>query len=110
MNSRKGLPAFAAALAMIFGSALASAHNGIEHITGTVSAISSTSVTVKNVQNESVTVLLDHSTTFTKNNVKASWQELKVGEHVLVNAKDNAQDKLVGITVRWGANAAAHPE
>jgi hypothetical protein len=105
MNSRKFLPAAALAFAMLFGSAIASAHNGIEHIMGTVSAISDKSVTVKNAQNENVTVLLDHATTFAHNNAKASLKDLKVGEHVVVNAKDNAEDKLVGVSVRWGANA-----
>jgi hypothetical protein len=107
MNNRKAIQSFAAAVVLLLGSAVASAHNGIEHVMGTISAISDTSIQVKTVKNANVTVLIDPSTTFSNNDTKTSLKALKVGERVVVNAKDNAQDKLVAVSVRWGANSTA---
>jgi hypothetical protein len=91
----------------MLGCVIAFAHKGIEHVMGTVSAKTDTSVTVMTVQHTSVTVLLDHSTTFSNNDATASLADLKTGERVVVNAKDNAADKLVAISVRWGAKSTA---
>jgi hypothetical protein len=55
---------------------------------------------LKTVKNVSVAVLLDRSTTFSNNDAKTSLKALKVGQRVVVNAKDNAQDKLVAVSVR----------
>ncbi len=95
------------AAALIAAPVIGLAHDGVEHVMGTVSALTKGSITVKTTKNENVTVLLDASTTYSRNDVKAALADLKVGERVVVNAKDNAADKLVGISIRWGANSTA---
>jgi Cu/Ag efflux protein CusF len=99
------------ATAMLFlVAALAFAHNGVEHVMGTVAAIADTSITVTTVKHTPVTVLLEPATIYTFNDAKASLKDLKVGERVVINAKENAEHKLVGVSVRWGANSSAHTD
>ena len=85
------------------------AHNGIEHVMGTSSAGSATSVTVETPKHTKVTVLLDPSTTYSFNDKKASLADLKLGERVVVNAKET-DEKLHGVSIRWGANSTAHAD
>jgi len=92
----------------MLGPAIAFAHNGVEHVMGTVTAVTDTSVTMETTKHTSVTVLLDPSTTFSNNDAPASRKDLKVGQRVVVNAKENADKKLVGVSVKWGANSTAH--
>src|SRR5258708_23316415 len=108
MNSKRSIRAVIAVFALMLGSAIAFAHNGIEHVMGTVTAVTDTSVTVDTTKHTSVTVLLDASTTFSNNDAPASLKDLKVGQRVVINAKENTDKKLVGLTVKWGANATAH--
>jgi hypothetical protein len=108
MNNRRGIQTIVAAAALILGPAIASAHNGIEHVMGTLSAKSDTSVIVETVKHTKVTVLLDPSTTFNWNDRSASLKDLKVGDRVVVNAKESADEKLHGVSVRWGAGSTAH--
>ena len=108
MNSKRNIHSVIAILALMLGSAIAFAHNGVEHVMGTVTAVTDTSITVDTVKHISVTVLLDPSTTFSNNDAQASLKDLKVGQRVVINAKENADKKLVGVSVKWGANATAH--
>jgi hypothetical protein len=94
-------------LALGFTSTLAFAHNGVEHVMGTLSAKSDSSVTVETVKHTKVTVLLDKATTFNFNDKSASLNDLKLGERVVVNAKEGADEKLHGVSIRWGANSTA---
>ena len=87
--------------------AAAYAHNGIEHVMGTLSAKSPASVTVETPKHTKVTVLLDAATTYSFNDRKASLDDLKIGERVVVNAKESADEKLHGVSIRWGANSTA---
>jgi len=97
-----------AILALLIACAGAVAHNGVEHVMGTVTAVTDKSITVETVKHESVTVLLDPTTTFSDSGKPATLKDVKAGMRVVVNAKDNAQDKLVGVSVKWGAGASAH--
>ena len=99
---------FLATVALTLGSAAAFAHNGVEHVMGTVTAVAETSITVDTMKHTSVTVLLDDTTTFSNNDVAASRKDLKIGQRVVINAKENADKKLVGVTVKWGAASAEH--
>jgi len=108
MNSKRSIHSVIAILALMLGSAIAFAHNGVEHVMGTVTALTDTSITVDTTKHTSVTVLLDPSTTFSNNDAVASRKDLKVGQRVVINAKENAEKKLIGISVKWGANSAAH--
>lgn len=108
MKSTRMMQSVIAVLALTLGSITAFAHNGVEHVMGTISAITDTSVTVDTVKHDSVTVLIDGSTTFTNNDAQATLKDLKVGQRVVVNAKSNPDKKLVAVSVKWGANSTAH--
>ena len=98
-----------AAAALAIGT-LAFGHDGIEHIRGTVKAVTPASVTVETLKHTAVTVLMDPSTTYSNNNAKAALHDLKPGEQVLINAKEGTDEKLHGVSVNWGASAAAGHE
>lgn len=105
MNNKRSLYSVFAVLALVLGSATAFAHNGVEHVMGTITAVTDTSLTVETPKHTSVTVLLDSATTFTNDDAQASRKDLKVGDRVVVNAKENAAKKLVGVSVKWGAKS-----
>jgi Cu/Ag efflux protein CusF len=93
--------------ALMIGPVTAFAHNGIEHVLGTVTAVSSASITVETLKHTSVTVMVDGKTIFTHKDEKASLKELKAGERVAINAKETAAKALVALTVKWGAASAS---
>lgn len=107
MRINKAIPAIAAAFVVTLGATFALAHNGIEHIMGTLSAKSDTSVTVETPKHTKVTVLLDKSTAYNFNDNAASLNDLKPGERVVVNVKDDVNDKPHAVSIRWGANSTA---
>ena len=109
MQKNRIVSVLAAAL-LTFGAASVWAHNGIEHVMGTLSAKSDASVIVETVKHNKITVLLDHSTTYSFNDKNASLNDLKVGERVVVNAKEGTDEKLHGVSIRWGANSTAHAD
>ena len=109
MNKRS-IHSVLAILVLTLGSAIAFAHNGVEHVMGTVTALTDTSLTVDTVKHTSVTVLIDSATTFSNNDAQASRNDLKVGQRVVINAKPNAEKQLVGVSVKWGASSAAHDD
>jgi Domain of unknown function (DUF5666) len=100
----------AAAAALMIGSVLVFAHGGMEHVMGTVAALTENSITVDTIQHKQVSVLLDPSTKFTHNDGQATLKDLKVGDRVVIHAKPNAEKKLIGVTVKWGAGSAAHAD
>jgi len=106
MNRRKSVGAFIAMAVVMIGSAIAFAHNGIEHVMGTVTAVTDKSITVDTTQHKSVTVMVDASTTFTNKTDKGSLKDLKVGERVVINAKEGADHKLQAVSVKWGASGS----
>jgi hypothetical protein len=105
MNRKLTTQTIFAIATLVIGCALAFAHNGIEHVMGTVTAITDTSITVQTPKHTAVTVMLGSATTFTHKDVKATVKDLKVGERVVINAKEGADQKLLGISVKWGAGA-----
>src|SRR5947209_7098893 len=92
-----------AVLVLTLGLAAAYAHNGVEHVMGTVARVTDSSITVDTVKHTSVTVLIDASTKFSRNDAQASRQDLKTGDRIVIDAKENQDKKLVGITVKLGA-------
>ena len=80
------------------------AHNGMEHVMGTVKTMSANSVTVETAaQNpQTVTLALLPSTKFVKSGATASLADLKVGDRVMIEAKENRSDKLEAVTVIFG--------
>jgi Cu/Ag efflux protein CusF len=108
MNRKRSICTIIAMAALTIGSAVAFAHNGIEHVMGTVTAITDNSITVDTVKHTTVTVMVDPSTTtFTNKDAKASLKDLKAGDRVVINAKEGADKKLQGISVKWGASSSA---
>lgn len=105
MNDRRRMHSMIAALALMLGSAVAFAHNGVEHVMGTVTALTDSSITVDTAKHTSVTVLIDPTTRFTKNDAQAPRKDLKVGDRVVIDAKENSNKKLVGVTVKLGSMA-----
>lgn len=105
MNTRRRIHSAIAALALMFGAAVAYAHNGVEHVMGTVTALTDSSITVDTTKHTSVTVLIEATTKFSKNNAHASQKDLKVGDRVAIDAKENSDKKLVGVTVKLGSMA-----
>ncbi len=110
MTSRWILQKVAAVLALMAMAVTAFAHNGVEHVMGTITAVTDTSITVSTVKHTSVTVALDPSTTFSNNNAQAGQKDLKVGQRVVINAKPGSDHKLSAVSVRWGANSSAHAD
>ena len=91
------------ACALLF--AMASfAHNGNEHVMGTVVSISANSITVQSAGKETktTTVSVIPSTMFVKSGVHVSLKDLKVGDRVVVEAKENKNDKVEAVSVAFG--------
>ena len=86
--------------------ALGIAHNGEEHVTGTVAKISDTSVTVTTVAGKTVEVALDAKTTFTRSAQPIQKVDLKLGERVVIHAAE-VHEKLIAHTVQVGVPPAA---
>lgn len=76
-------------------------HGNEQHVIGTVTSISSNSITIQTTANASVTVAITSDTQFFKGNSASSAQELKVGDRVVIHAKKNG-DKLEAHTVKFG--------
>ena len=84
------------------------AHGGNEHVMGTVTAISASSITVQPAGKDAkpATVAVVPSTMFMKSSAQASLKDLKVGDRVVVEAKENKDDKLEAVSVTFGKPAA----
>lgn len=100
----------AAMMAVLMISSFAVAHGNEQHVLGTVSQISGNSITVKTVKGQTVTVDVTGRTEFTKSGTKSALSDLKVGDRVVIHAKQN-KGKLEAHTVMFGkpAHAMKHP-
>jgi hypothetical protein len=80
------------------------AHNGNEHVMGTVTAISANSITVQSADKEAKTTAVSilASTMFMKSGAHVSLKDLKVGDRVVVEAKENKDNKLEAVSVTFG--------
>jgi exosome complex RNA-binding protein Rrp4 len=101
----------------IAGLAMAAlAHNGVEHVMGTVKDVSSNSITVETTGKapKTMTVALVASTQFIKDGATTSAKELKAGDRVVLNVKEN-KEKPEAVSVVFGKMArgdmskAMHP-
>lgn len=82
------------------------AHGDEEHVMGTVASVASDSVTVKTAAKGLVTVAVVPQTTFTRNKTAAKLADLKVGDRVVIHAKEPTEGKLVADTVEFATPAA----
>ena len=90
------------------------AHGGEEHVIGTVSKITSDSITVKTTDNKMVTVGVVPATMFMVGKTMVKIDGLKVGDRVVIHAKEPEEGKLVADTVEFSnpkpaPASAGHP-
>jgi preprotein translocase subunit YajC len=105
MYIKKSVYPIVSLFALLLGSVGVFAHAGMEHVMGTVTAVADKSITVETVKHTKVTILIDPATKFTNSNAQASLQDLKVGDRVVIHAKQNRDKKLVAAQVKWGAGS-----
>ncbi len=91
-------------LVLTAGSAYA--HNGMEHVMGTVASIKDNSITVTTTDGKTQTVTTTADTKYSKMNAAIALKDIKVGDHVVIHAtkKDN---KLIAATVQVGMGKMA---
>jgi Domain of unknown function (DUF5666) len=88
---------------------IATAHGGEEHVTGTVTKISDTSVTVNTKAGKTVEVGFDAKTTYARAKQPIQKTDIKVGDRIVIHAME-VNEKLVAHTVEIGmATAAKQP-
>jgi hypothetical protein len=85
---------------------LAFAHEGFDHVTGTIAKVDGNTVTVKTTAGN-VDVKLDSKTEITRNNQKAEVADLKPGTRVVIDVPEGAKDK-VAHSVKLGVATATH--
>jgi hypothetical protein len=108
MNTTK-LKIHIALLAIVFLALLptiVTAHGGEEHVTGTVSKISDTSVTVKTTAGKTVEVGFDAKTTFARAKQPIQKTDISVGDRIVIHAVE-MNEKLVAHTVEIGTATTA---
>ena len=105
MQSRRNIITITKAfLAGVFlTAALAFAHEGFDHVTGTIAKVAGNVVTVK-TDKGNVDVKLDGKTEITRNNQKAQAADLKPGTRVVVDVPEGSKDN-VAHSVKLGVSA-----
>src|ERR1700674_3073042 len=75
------------------------AHNGMEHVMGTVASITDNSITVTTTDGKTQTVTATADTKYSKMDAAIAQKDIKAGDHVVIHAtkKDN---KLIAATVQ----------
>jgi hypothetical protein len=81
------------------------AHEGFDHVTGTIAKVAGNVVTVKTTAGN-VDVKLDSKTEITKNDQKAQVADLKIGTRVVVDVPEDSKDK-VAHSVKIGVSTPA---
>jgi len=81
---------FAAILLM---AAMAFAHEGFDHVTGTIAKVTGNVVTVT-TSSGNVDVTMDAKTEITRNNQKAQVADLKPGTRVVIDIPEGAKTKV----------------
>jgi hypothetical protein len=85
---------------------IASAHGGEEHVTGTVTKVTDTSVTVKTTAGKTVEVGFDAKmTSYARVKQPIQKTDIKVGDRIVIHAME-VNEKLVAHTVEIGATPA----
>ena len=92
------------ALCLALCATLALAHGGLEHVMGTISKVSDSSVTVTTAAGKTVDVMLETKTTFARGSQAIQRTDLKVGDRVVIHAEKSG-DKLTAHTVEIGTVA-----
>jgi len=77
------------------------AHNGMEHVMGTVASITDNSITVTTTDGKTATATATADTKYSKMDAAIALQDIKVGDHVVIHATKK-NDKLIAATVQVG--------
>ena len=77
------------------------AHNGMEHVMGTVASITDNSITVTTTDGKTATATATADTKYSKMDAVVSLKDIKVGDHVVIHASKK-NDKLIAATVQVG--------
>jgi hypothetical protein len=85
-------------------SSLSFAHGGMEHVMGTVTAITEHSLSVKTNDGAVATVEFDGETKFVKGDAAASVKDVQVGSRVVIHAHKR-DSSLHAAQVKIGVNA-----
>lgn len=94
-------------LALALLPTIVSAHGGEEHVIGTVTKVSDTSVTVKTTAGKIVEVGFDaKTTTYARAKMPTQKSDVKVGDRIVIHAVE-VNEKLVAHTVELGAVTSA---
>jgi hypothetical protein len=98
--------AFATLFTLVLMVSSAYAHNGMEHVMGTVASITDNSITVTTTDGRMRTVTATADTKYNKMDAAIALKDIKVGDHVVIHAtkKDN---KLIAATVQVGMGKMA---
>ena len=96
-------------MAILVITAVAFAHGDEQHVLGTVTAVSEKSITVETMDKHKVTVSVVAETTFTAGTAAATLKEIKVGDRVVIHARNQGQH-LQADTVRIGSASIASPK
>lgn len=92
---------FAVLLTLGLMASVAYAHNGMEHVMGTVAAISDTSMTVKTTDGKSQSVVLMSHTKYARMDAAITLEDIKVGDHVVIHATKKG-NQLTATEVKIG--------
>jgi hypothetical protein len=79
------------------------AHGGEVHVIGTVAKVAQDSITVNATENKIVTVTVARETKFVSAKEKARITDLRVGDRVVIHAKQVAEGNLVADIVEFAA-------
>src|SRR5437588_405034 len=82
------------------------AHNGVEHVMGTVASITDNSITVTTTDGKSQNLTTTADTKYTKMDAAIALKDIKVGDHVVIHASKK-NDKLIAATVQVGMGKMA---
>ena len=82
------------------------AHNGMEHVMGTVASITDNSITVTTTDGKTQTVTTTADTKYSKMNAAIALKDVKVGDHVVIHATKK-ENKLIAATVQVGMGKMA---
>ena len=82
------------------------AHNGMEHVMGTVASITDNSITVTSTDGKTQIVTTTADTKYSKMNASIALKDIKVGDHVVIHATKK-ENKLIAATVQVGMGKMA---
>lgn len=94
---------FSLVACLLLSTSGALAHNGEEHVIGTVASVTQSSITVETTASKLVTVAIAPETKFVEGQAAAKAGDLKVGERVVIHAKEPSEGNLVADIVEFSA-------